>query len=63
MLHEIFSTHKHVKVHHFRKKWCSIMPSDNTVQQHQCSKQARAVWPDCARCILENIYKILRNYK
>jgi len=31
--------------------------------QIQCGKQARAEWPDCVRCILPNIYKILPNYK
>jgi len=61
--HEIFPTHKHVKLHHICKTWCSIAPSGNTVQQHRCGKQARACWPDCARCILPNIYKILPNYK
>jgi len=31
---------KHVKLHHFRKIFCCITPSGNTVQQHQCAKQA-----------------------
>jgi len=47
------STHKHVKLHHFCKfffQWCSITPSGNTLRQHQCGKQARALGPDCARC-------------
>ena len=37
-------------VNFFCKKWCSITPSGNTVRQHQCGKQARAWWPDCAQC-------------
>ena len=27
----------------------SITPSGNTVWQHQCGRQTRACWPDCAR--------------
>jgi len=65
--HGIFPTHVHVKLHHFCKKSCSVTPSGNTVQQHQCGKQAQASRQDCARCILPNIYKILPismpNYK
>jgi len=34
--------HKHVKLHHFCKKMCCIATSGNTVQQHQCGKQAIA---------------------
>jgi len=35
--------HKHVKLHHFCKKLCCITPPGNTVEQHQCGKQAVAV--------------------
>ena len=42
---------------------CKITPSGNTVRQHQCRKQSRAWWPDCARCVLPNIHEILPNYK
>jgi len=36
--------HKHVKSHHFCKNLCCISPPGNTVQQHQCCKQAIAGW-------------------
>ena len=42
---------------------CKITLSGNTVRQHHCVKQSRAESPDCAPCILPNIYKILPNYK
>jgi len=35
---------KHVKLHHFCKNYGCISPSGNTVQQHQCGKQAIAGW-------------------
>jgi len=60
--HGIFPTHD-LKKYTILQKWCSIAQSGITVRQHQCGKQARAEWPDCARCILPNIYKILPNYK
>jgi len=33
---------KHAKLHHFCKKFCCITSYGNTVQQHQCGKQAIA---------------------
>jgi len=36
--------HKRVKWHYFCEKLCCITPSGNTVQQHQCGKQAIAGW-------------------
>jgi len=39
----------HVKLHHLCKKWFSITPFGNTVRQHQCGKQTREGWSDCAR--------------
>jgi len=45
---DIFPTKMHVKLHHLCKKWFSITPSGNTVRQHQCDKQTREGWSDCA---------------
>jgi len=39
--HEIFPTHKHVKLHRICKKWRNITPPGNTARQHQCGKQSR----------------------
>jgi len=55
--------HTRLKNYTIFVKWCSFTQSGNTLRQHQCGKQARAEWPDWARCILPNIYKILLNYK
>jgi len=41
--HDIFPTNMHVKLHHLWKKWGSVTPSGNTLQQHQCGKQTRDV--------------------
>jgi len=47
--HDIFPANMHVKLHHLCKKWCSVSPSGNTVRQHQCGKQTREGWSNCAR--------------
>jgi len=59
------------KLHHFCKKLCCILPSGNTVQQHQCGKQTIAGWQTvhgvCCQTITKfcqitnNIVKILPN--
>jgi len=56
--HEIFPSHKHVQLHHFHKNSIGL---HHLAALHQCAKKARAGCPDCARCILSNIYKILPN--
>jgi len=52
-----FFLHTRLKNYTILQKLCRITQSGNAVRQHQCGKQARAEWPDCARCILPNIYK------
>jgi len=46
--HDVFPTNMHVKLHHLCKKWFSLTPSGYTVRQHQCDKQTREGWSDCA---------------
>ena len=54
--HEIFPTHE-VEVYSILRKLCRITQCGNTVPQHQCGKQARAEWSDCARWILPTFTK------
>jgi len=49
--------HKHAKLHHFCKKLCCISPSGNTVQQHQCGKQAIARWQTAHGVFCQTITK------
>jgi len=55
--------HTRLKNYTTLQNWCTITQSGNLIRQHQCGKQGRAEWPDWARCVQPNIYKILPNYK
>jgi len=54
-LHQFFDG---VARNFFYTQGWKFTPYGNIVRQHQCRKQARAGWPDCARCILPNVYEI-----